>query len=106
MNILSRFAVFCLAVLPAVLDAENKPELVFHLPFDGDAVATVGGQPKPLVERNLQTVTLDVPPGTRELASGAAISAGTVTLQAYELRSYACPAGKPAIGCDEDIMSD
>ena len=53
-----------------------------------------------------QTVMPEVPPGTRELVSGAAISSGSVTLQAYELRSYACPAGKPAIGCDEDIMSD
>ena len=33
-----------------------KPELVFRLPFDGTAEATVGGAPKPLVQRNLQFV--------------------------------------------------
>ena len=84
MNILSRFAVFCLAVLPAVLDAENKPELVFHLPFDGDAVATVGGQPKPLVERNLQFV-----PGVSR-ASGRA-----------DVRCWPCADGRrPFAPCD------
>ena len=33
-----------------------KPELIFRLPFDGTAEAAVGGQPKPLVARNLQFV--------------------------------------------------
>ena len=31
-----------------------EPELVFHLPFDGNAVATVGGAPEPIDEANLR----------------------------------------------------
>lgn len=40
----------------ARLEYTAQPELVFRLPFDGDALASVGHQPKPLVERNLQFV--------------------------------------------------